>query len=112
MNKFFGDKNIYSYLKAFLVFLALLAVSWVLAIFWSAHGDWWINLQPDFSRKVTYVIAKPFLSSDVAQAEDQLDFWQFWIPSLVLVTVFFLLLAFARKRAQQKHDKQERSSGT
>ena len=83
--------------KVACVFLLLAAISWLLAIFWSAHGDWWIKVQTDTTRRVVYAIVRPALSSDVSQAEEQFEFWMFWIPSFIITTALFLIVLFARR---------------
>lgn len=79
------------------VFLFLMAFSWLLAIFWSSHGDWWINVQSDATRRFMYTIVRPALSSDVARAEEQFEFWMFWIPSFAITASIFLIAMFARR---------------
>jgi hypothetical protein len=84
-------------LKVACVFFLLAAISWLLAIFWSAHGDWWVKVQTDTTRRVMYAIVRPALSSDVSQAEAQFEFWMFWIPSFAMTTAIFLMVMFARR---------------
>ena len=101
MNSLTNYRSVLPYLaivfKLACVFFFLAAISWLLAIFWSSHGDWWIKVQTDTTRRVMYAIVRPALSSDVSQAEDQFEFWMFWIPSFVITTAIFLIVLYSRR---------------
>ena len=61
-----------------------LPVSWLLAVAWASHGDGWRELLSGPPARVITTFARGLLSNDVTEAEDQLDFICFWIPSLML----------------------------
>lgn len=67
--------------------------SWWIAFFWSKHGDQWLAMLPDFINRGAYALCRVFLSRDAAEAEDQLQFLLFWIPSFVVVgaVTFFVM---------------------
>jgi len=83
--------------KVLLLLIAVIAVSWCLAHIWSEHGDWWLRLLPDAVKKAIYSAISSFLSADVTEAEDQLAFCFFWIPSFVISVVLLLVGSWGRK---------------
>jgi len=70
-------------LKILLIVSLIIVVSWGVAVFWSSHGDGWRRLLPDFMKKIIHFLLKGMLSTDLTEAEDQLDFSFFWLPSLL-----------------------------
>jgi hypothetical protein len=74
----------------FLTLICLLVfLSWLSAAYWSQSGQWWVTHRPDWKVSMIHFVVRPALSSDVAVAEDQLDFLTFWVPTFL---VMFILL--------------------
>ena len=85
------------FLKLFVSGIALLTVSWWLAYFWMLHGGWWLNNCSKFCFEIVYILAKPILSAEVWEAEEQLVFLGFWVPSFVVTVLIMFLFNFAKK---------------
>lgn len=84
-------------LKLLLIVTLVVGVSWGVAVLWSSHGDGWRRLLPDFMKRIIHSLLKGILSTDLAEAEDQLDFSFFWLPSL-LVTIAIVGLGYCMRR--------------
>jgi hypothetical protein len=64
--------------------LLLLIVPWVVARWWIGHGSWWFSVFPRWGFDVVHWLARPFLSKEAWEAEEQLEFLVFWGPSFIL----------------------------
>jgi hypothetical protein len=87
-------------LKILFIFIALVISSWVIAIFWSSHGEWWLQHQSEWTRNMFYFLVRPILSSEVWEAEEQMAFWIFWIPSFIALTFVAILALIIRRKGK------------
>ena len=69
----------------------LFIVPWVVARWWSSHGSWWFSAFPKWGFNVVHWLARPFLSKEAWEAEEQLEFLVFWVPSFIVFGSFELL---------------------
>lgn len=80
----------------------MVVASWWLAFFWSAHGSWWVAHRPARMLTAIYSVAKPILSTEVWEAEEQIDFLSFWLPTLVVLVLMPFLFWRLRSIFQAK----------
>ncbi|WP_143751321.1 hypothetical protein [Collimonas sp. PA-H2] len=73
------------------------SVSWGLAYLWSIHGSWWLAHCPKLIVTAIYITARPVLSSEAWEAEEQLEFLFFWVPIFIALIWVIFLYSFAGK---------------
>ncbi len=71
---------------AFIVAVGLLIPSWFCAILWRDNGS---GDRPQVLMNVLGQVMQPLLSSETWLAEEQLDFWSYWIPVYFLFAIGF-----------------------
>jgi hypothetical protein len=72
---------------AFIVAIGLLIPSWFCAILWREND---IDHRPQALMNVLERVMRPLLSSEAWLAEEQLDFWSYWIPIYFIFVLGFL----------------------
>ena len=74
--------------KFLAAFIVMVFTSWFLAFYWSESGVWWATHRPEWMVNLIYFIARPVLSEDITLAEDQLEFFTFWVPTFITMLCF------------------------
>jgi len=93
------------HVKFFGYSLCVIAFSWALAYTWSVHGNWWLTHCPKLIVSSIYIVTGPVLSSEVLEAEEQLEFLIFWAPTFVVLLLVILVSLFAGKILRTKNAK-------
>jgi len=60
----------------------------ILAFYWSENGGWWAANRPEWIVNSIYFITRPICSEDITLAEDQLDFYTYWVPTFLTMLGF------------------------
>lgn len=81
--------------------LLLLAASWIMARWWSNHGSWWFSVFPRWALNLLNYVAKPVLSKEAWEAEEQLDFLVYWVPSFILLASMSLPFSLIKNKSHK-----------
>ena len=79
----------------------LLAASWIMARGWSNHGSWWFSTFPRWALNLMNYVAGPVLSKEAWEAEEQLNFLVFWVPSFILLASMSLSIILIKNKSQK-----------
>ena len=88
----------------------LLVVSWVMAQWWSDHGSWWFSIFPRWALKLMNYVAGPVLSREAWEAEGQLEFLVFWVPSFILLASMALPIFLIKNKSQKLNRHNQKKS--
>ncbi len=80
-------------LKTLGVFLAIPFIAWLPARFWTVCGEpWCLKIFPEWSDRVLYAIASPYLDGDMIRAAEQMDFLEVWISTVIILVIITVSL--------------------
>jgi len=93
------DKDMLLYFIVAVV-LSMPLIAWIPAKFWYLCGDpWCLHAYPDWLDRLLYNLSSPLLASDMILAAEQMDFFEIWLATVIILEILSLLLLFIFRKS-------------